>query len=65
MSTPKLAAVMAVIVAVGVFTYFMLITPRMGREVIDQGYRPPIQDQQPPDNKQQPMQKSNVPPATK
>jgi hypothetical protein len=62
MSSAKAAAAFAVVVAIALFAYFMFITPRIGREVIEQGYRPPIQDQTTPPEIKQPLQKSNVPP---
>jgi hypothetical protein len=62
MRTPTLAAIFALVAAAGIFIYMMVITPRIGREVIEQGYRPPIQDQSTPPESKQPLQNSNVPP---
>jgi hypothetical protein len=57
------AAVFIFALAVGLFAYSMFMTPRIGREVEQQGYRAPIQDQATPSEAKQPLQKSNVPPA--
>jgi hypothetical protein len=57
------AAILIFTVAISLFAYVMVMTPRIGREVEEQGYRPPVQDQATPREPKQPLQKSNVPPA--
>jgi hypothetical protein len=57
------AAILLFAMATGLFAYSMVMTPRIGREVEQRGYRPPIQDQATPPETKQPLQKSNVPPA--
>jgi hypothetical protein len=42
------AAVLLFAIASGLFAYSMVITPRLGRDVEQQSYRPPIQDQAAP-----------------
>jgi hypothetical protein len=60
----SLFAIFLLAVTLVFIVYSLVITPRMDSGVPEQGYRPPIQDQGPsPESKQQPFEKSNVPPA--
>jgi hypothetical protein len=63
-SPASLVAVFLLAITLGFVVYSLVITPRMDSSVPEQGYRPFIQDQGPaPESKQQPFEKSNVPPA--
>jgi hypothetical protein len=64
MRIATVAAALLFVISAGIFIYMMAIAPRIGREVEEQGYRPPIQDQVTPRERKEPFEKSNVPPAT-
>ena len=69
MSPAALVVTFIGIVTAGFMVWSFIITPWMDSGLPEQGYRRPIQDQTPPklrnDEKESPLQKSNVPPPAK
>jgi hypothetical protein len=68
MSPGALLAAFLLVAAAIFVIYSVVITPYMDSGVSEQGYRRPIQDQASPklkDEKEPPLQKSNVPPPGK